>query len=140
MNGRTLVVIAALAGLAGAAGYYFVLQPLASTPAAVEAQSPTATTTEPAAAPRAQLATVIPEFKLADREGIQRSLRDDWKGKALIVNFWATWCAPCRREIPLLNQLAVDHAGRISRSSASRSISATRCSSTPGKWRSTTRC
>ncbi len=40
-----------------------------------------------------------------------RSLKDDWTGKALIVNFWATWCAPCRREIPLLKQLAVDHAG-----------------------------
>ena len=40
-----------------------------------------------------------------------RSLRDDWKGKALILNFWATWCAPCRREIPLLNKLAADHAG-----------------------------
>jgi thiol-disulfide isomerase/thioredoxin len=111
MNGRTLVVIAALAGLAGAAGYYFVMQPQASTPAAVDAPSPTTATAEPAAAPRAQLAAVIPEFKLADREGIQRSLRDDWKGKALIVNFWATWCAPCRREIPLLNQLAADHAG-----------------------------
>ena len=40
-----------------------------------------------------------------------RSLKDDWAGKALIVNFWATWCAPCRREIPLLKQLAADHAG-----------------------------
>ena len=117
MNGRTLVVIAALAGLAGAAGYYFVMQPRTAAPAVVEARSPDATTTEPAtateppAAPKAQLASVIPEFKLADRDGAMRSLRDDWKGKALIVNFWATWCAPCRREIPLLNKLAADHAG-----------------------------
>ena len=28
-----------------------------------------------------------------------------WTGKSMIVNFWATWCAPCRREIPLLNQI-----------------------------------
>jgi thiol-disulfide isomerase/thioredoxin len=108
MNGRALVVIAALAGLAGAAGYYFVVQPRATAPTVVEAQTPAPI--EPAAAPKMQLAAVIPEFKLADREGIPRSLRDDWKGKALIVNFWATWCAPCRREIPLLNKLAADHA------------------------------
>lgn len=29
---------------------------------------------------------------------------DDFRNKLLIVNFWATWCAPCRREIPLLNK------------------------------------
>ncbi len=110
MNGRTLIVIAALAGMVGAVGYYFFMQPRATTTAAVEASVPAATTTEPAAVPKAQLAAVIPEFKLADREGVLRSLRDDWQGKALIVNFWATWCAPCRREIPLLNQLAADHA------------------------------
>ncbi len=108
MNGRTLVVIAALAGLAGAAGYYFVMRPPATTTVAVEA--PVTAADAPATAPKTQLAAVIPQFKLADREGIPRSLKDDWQGKALIINFWATWCAPCRREIPLLNQLAADHA------------------------------
>jgi thiol-disulfide isomerase/thioredoxin len=58
----------------------------------------------PPEAPPVRLAERIPEFKLADREGSLRSLAD-WKGKSLIVNFWATWCAPCRREIPLLGQL-----------------------------------
>lgn len=39
---------------------------------------------------------------LADPRGEIRSL-SEWHGKPLIVNFWATWCAPCREEIPHLN-------------------------------------
>lgn len=48
-------------------------------------------------------------FTLPDLEGTQRQL-SDWNGKARIVNFWATWCAPCRREIPLLKQTQAEHA------------------------------
>lgn len=44
-----------------------------------------------------------------DREGEMRSIQS-WPGKSLIVNFWATWCAPCRREIPLLKQIQDEHS------------------------------
>jgi thiol-disulfide isomerase/thioredoxin len=44
---------------------------------------------------------------LADRDGKPRSL-SEWNGRPQVINFWATWCAPCRREIPMLNQLATD--------------------------------
>jgi thiol-disulfide isomerase/thioredoxin len=100
MNGKLVVVLAAVAALAGAGGYYLYAQRVAPDPEA------TATaTTEPAAAPALTLAATVPHFQLADREGQLRSLAD-WQGKSLIVNFWATWCAPCRREIPLLQQIA----------------------------------
>lgn len=46
----------------------------------------------------------LPDFSLPDAEGTSHKL-SDWKGRPLLVNFWATWCAPCRREIPLLSWL-----------------------------------
>ncbi|HUO81984.1 MAG TPA: TlpA disulfide reductase family protein [Gammaproteobacteria bacterium] len=52
--------------------------------------------------------TVRPQFSLPDVGGQMRSI-SDWDGRALVVNFWATWCAPCRREIPLLMTLQRSH-------------------------------
>ena len=52
-----------------------------------------------------------PDITLADRDGKLRSL-SEWDGKALVINFWATWCAPCRREIPMLNALASENRDR----------------------------
>jgi thiol-disulfide isomerase/thioredoxin len=62
---------------------------------------------EPAPAP-----TVMrPVFSLNDIDGNQRSITE-WDGKALVVNFWATWCAPCRREIPVLIEMQEELAAR----------------------------
>lgn len=51
----------------------------------------------------------LPEFTLKNRAGELQSIRS-WPGKSLVINFWATWCAPCRREIPLLKRLQQQHA------------------------------
>lgn len=44
------------------------------------------------------------DFSLNDLQGRQRSI-SEWDGQVLLINFWATWCPPCRREIPALSRL-----------------------------------
>jgi thiol-disulfide isomerase/thioredoxin len=50
------------------------------------------------------LPAILPEFTLNDMWGEAHSI-SEWAGKPLLINFWATWCAPCRREMPLLQAL-----------------------------------
>ncbi|NNE36877.1 MAG: TlpA family protein disulfide reductase [Gammaproteobacteria bacterium] len=48
---------------------------------------------------------------MTDLQGVDRSI-SEWDGKALLINFWATWCIPCKREIPMLNELASEYQDR----------------------------
>jgi thiol-disulfide isomerase/thioredoxin len=48
---------------------------------------------------------------LTDIDG-NKTLLGDWQGKILIVNFWAPWCAPCRREIPALIEIQREYSAR----------------------------
>ena len=48
-------------------------------------------------------------FELNDMDGRLRNF-SEWDGKHRVLNFWATWCAPCRREIPLLKAFQDEHA------------------------------
>lgn len=52
-----------------------------------------------------------PDFSLPDLEGKQRAV-SEWDGKAMIINFWATWCIPCKREIPLFNEIDAAYADK----------------------------
>ena len=49
-----------------------------------------------------------PELVLQDLQGKQVSLQQ-LQGKPIVINMWATWCAPCRREMPVLQQAQKSH-------------------------------
>jgi len=112
--GAAIVVIAAVAG--------FVAQrTLTSTDSTLKEAPPAASTAAPgpdasqaqgdeaALPPKRTIPETLPDISLEDRTGARRSLAE-WKGRPVIVNFWATWCTPCRDEIPLLKALRKERA------------------------------
>ena len=98
-------ILASLLALAAGIGAYWLAdrgeQPAASAPVPVASDA--------ASPPASVIPERRPDITLADRDGKPRSL-SEWNGKPQVINFWATWCAPCRREIPMLNALASDGA------------------------------
>lgn len=83
VGARWLVVAAALLALAG--GVWFAWSKLESNEAV------------------GQPATSLLGLSLPDPEGKEHALAQ-WKGKVLVVNFWATWCGPCREEMPMFTR------------------------------------
>jgi len=91
-----IICIVALASAAAGIGLYkFVLQPDVNPSAANKAVKIQSTTT---------IGHRRPDFSMLDVEGKKLSM-SDFDGKVIIVNFWATWCPPCRREIPAFIKL-----------------------------------
>jgi thiol-disulfide isomerase/thioredoxin len=92
------------AAVAGYLGYRFALGPAEPVPqtiqfgenAAVEAE-------EDGHSHEPQFAERLPEFSLEALAGGPQSI-SSWPGKPLLINFWATWCGPCVREIPMLKE------------------------------------
>ena len=52
----------------------------------------------------------VPEIVFLDGDGNERTLAD-FQGRVVVLNLWATWCAPCRKEMPSLDRLQAAHGG-----------------------------
>jgi thiol-disulfide isomerase/thioredoxin len=102
--GAALIIIAA-----GAAGFFVYRAKQPDSASLTPVTEPTAPVAAPAAPESAtpkpkSVPDTLPDITLADRDGKPTKLAS-FGGRPLMVNFWATWCAPCRREIPLLNKI-----------------------------------
>jgi thiol-disulfide isomerase/thioredoxin len=61
------------------------------------------------AVPQAAKTAAPRDPEMIDAQGYQKML-EHYRGKPVLVNFWATWCEPCRAEYPMLNELAKQYA------------------------------
>src|ERR1700733_2418978 len=122
-----LVVVAALGVLAMALATTHVLKVVASNRASSVRSGPAAHSAQEKASPAsnsddeddvpkvirfASNAGPMPPFLVNDVEGHVLSTAE-WRGKVVIVNFWATWCPPCREEIPELLKLKKEYGDKL---------------------------
>lgn len=83
--------------------------PLQSIPAFAGTAESQVAPLEPDLAGLPEVGDLAPDFVLADLDGNEVRL-SDYAGETVILNFWATWCAPCRVEMPELQAVQEDYA------------------------------
>ena len=108
MNLRTLLASIAVVALGGGAGYLGYRWQAATTGALAPADAPSPISVSAGGAEPPKVPDTLPDIHLTGLDGQRRALRD-FGHRPLIVNFWATWCEPCRREMPLLTALREEH-------------------------------
>jgi thiol-disulfide isomerase/thioredoxin len=111
---RTLLLAAAFGAAAGLAGVYGIAGLKRNGTAAADAECAEAVKTareikplihgEVAAVALAEKPMRVPDLSFRDGSGKAVKL-SDFRGKTLLVNLWATWCVPCRKEMPALDEL-----------------------------------
>lgn len=67
---------------------------------------------DPDATPAPLLGALAPDFTLLDLDGRPWTL-SQFRGKPVLLNFWATWCPPCRKEMPDLQRFSAQYGDRV---------------------------
>ena len=102
----TIIVFVLIAVVAGVGGFFankYFMQATSVTPSDADSAAPARNqvTSKVVGKPR-------PAFNMLDLEEVKRTA-DEFDGKVVLVNFWATWCPPCVKEMPALNKLYLDY-------------------------------
>lgn len=118
--GRLTIIVAAIAVLiiAGAAGIYGIAglqrnaggDPVCRPAVALAQQLKPLARGEVAALTMASAPLRLPELAFQDGSGRPKTLAD-FRGRTVLVNLWATWCVPCRKEMPALDNLQAKLGG-----------------------------
>ena len=98
-RGNLLIVALAIASALGGLALSLWLRP------------PAPATASTAITPTLAIGDARDDIALPDRHGAVRRL-SEWDGKLVLLNFWASWCGPCREEMPLLDRVRALHAAR----------------------------
>ncbi|WP_274651927.1 peroxiredoxin family protein [Paenibacillus humicola] len=100
---KNIIAILVLIGLVAYGGYEYASPPASDIPTAeTEAADPDE---------GIEKGQHAPDFSLTDLEG--RPVRlSDFKGKKVLINFWATWCPPCRVELPHMQKFYEDYESK----------------------------
>jgi thiol-disulfide isomerase/thioredoxin len=106
-----IAIVAVLAGVYG-------IGRLRSNPAAAACAPAVETANRIAPLARGEVAALavartpflVPDLSFKDDTGREHSL-NDWRGRTVLLNLWATWCVPCRKEMPALDTLQADLGG-----------------------------
>jgi thiol-disulfide isomerase/thioredoxin len=107
-----LIAAVALAGVLAGLGGIYGIGGLARNPSDPACQAASATAKRIAPLSRGEVAAVavatdprrVPDLSFADAGGRERTLAE-WRGRTVLFNLWATWCVPCRKEMPALDAL-----------------------------------
>lgn len=110
MTKKNIIAYTVIALLFGATGIVVGLNQKAQK--AQKAPAPPLSTPAASDTPAAQGAvSALYAQQLPDAKGVTQAL-SQWKGKVMVVNFWAPWCAPCVEEMPELSALQTEHAAK----------------------------